>query len=359
MNQLVPRSPSSVVPAGRDVHDAVRDQLVADLTPERLHALASWLDPATFNEALHWLSSAKRRSLDTKRGYADDLVRFTRWVSGQLGGQRPVPLLQVLTHEMLAVWSVYARSQEMAVRTQRRLLGALSSLFTYAGQHGWAIANPVSYEDHASPVGTSDNGRPVGATETISVTAVAKLRAACRDATDHLVFDLLYLHGLRESDVVRIRADNIDRAAGSNLLKVERKGGKWTERRLSDTTLSYLDAVLAGRTTGPLLIHKGAAWTRFKVIDLTRRLARHAELPNPNNLTPHVLRATAITELLNNGQPLAEVQKWADHALPMTTQAYWERSNAVQRDAVLTMDLANRLDTVDARNALPIDETSR
>jgi integrase len=42
----------------------------------------------------------------------------------------------------------------------------------------------------------------------------------------------------------------------------------------------------------------------------------------PAKVTPHVLRATAITALLDVGTPLAEVQKWAGHVRP-ETESYW------------------------------------
>jgi len=52
-----------------------------------------------------------------------------------------------------------------------------------------------------------------------------------------------------------------------------------------------------------------------------------------------LFRATAITALLDAGTPLAEVQKWADHVRPETTEGYWLRANAVKREAALTNDL--------------------
>jgi integrase len=93
----------------------------------------------------------------------------------------------------------------------------------------------------------------------------------------------------------------------------------------------------------------GAPLDRFDVVDITRRLARRARVANPAKVTPHVLRATAITALLNapNSQ-LAEVQKWAGHVRPETTEGYWLRSNAVKRDAALTNDLFAMLDKIDA-----------
>jgi len=326
------------------VHDTVRDQIVHEIGADRLDALHQLLDAPSFNEALHWLSSAKRAAVVTKQGYADDLLKITSWASAHFD-RRPLPLLQIMTYDAVTVWSTYTRAQGMAVRTHRRMLSALSSLFTYAGRHGWAVPNPVSFEDHARPVGTSDNGRPVGATRVLHEGEPAKLSEACRTAEERLVFDLLHLQGMRETEVVKIDAEHIDRNHSPAIVKIERKRGQWVERQLLPSTERHLDEHLAGRNSGAVFIDPktGARRTRHQIIDLTRRLARRAKIPNPGQVTPHVLRATAITDLLDDGAPVQEVQQWAGHASSKTTQAYWERRNSVQRDAALTTQLANRL----------------
>lgn len=345
--ELQRASPAAHLPAvpNRDnVHDIVRDQIVHEIGADRLDALYRLLDGPTVNEVLHWLSSTKRAAIITKQGYADDLVKIATWAVAHFG-RSPLPLLQVLTADAVTIWSTYTRAQGMAVRTHRRMLSALSSLFTYAGRHGWPVANPVSFEDHARPVGTSDNGRPVGATRVLRDGEIAELGKACRTAEERLVFDLLHLQGLRETEVVKIDVEHVDRNHSPATVKVERKRGKWVERQLLQVTQQHLDDHLDGRTAGPVLIDPktGQRRKRHQLIDLTRRLARRAGLPNPATITPHVLRATAITDLLDEGVPVQEVQQWAGHASSKTTQDYWDRRNSVQRDATLTARLASRL----------------
>lgn len=343
--QRVDRTPNlPAVPHRDTVHDIVRDQIVHEIGADRLDALHQLLDAPAFNEVLHWLSSAKRAAVVTKQGYADDLTKIAAWATAHFD-RRPLPLLQIMTPDAITVWSTFTRAQGMAVRTHRRMLSALSSLFTYAGRHGWAVSNPVSFEDHARPVGTSDNGRPVGATRVLRDGETTELFAACQTAEERLVFELLYLQGMRETEVVKIDAEHIDRNYSPAITKIERKRGQWVERQLLPSTERHLDEHLDGRASGPVLVDPktGTRRTRHQIIDLTRRLARRAKIPNPGTVTPHVLRATAITELLDDGVPVQEVQQWAGHASSKTTQAYWERRNSVQRDAALTTQLAERL----------------
>ncbi|EHK86500.1 tyrosine-type recombinase/integrase [Saccharomonospora azurea] len=340
---LEPAPPAVPSPSlsARQVDDAVRHQLVADIGAERLDALSRLLDRTTFGVVLHWLSSYQRRSLDTKRGYADDICRIAEWFSAATG-RHPADLLQAVTFDTVTAWSLYAKSRGWSARTQRRYLSALSSLFDHARRaHRLDVENPVHLPTHAPPIGTSTNGRPPGATRVLDLPEVAAFAAACSSPEEHLVFELLFTQGLRESEVVSLDIDNLDRAHRLPVLSVARKGGRWVRRRLSDAAARQLDVYLDGRRTGPMLVHPdtGLRRDRHQLISITRRLARHARLVEPKKVTPHVLRATAITALLDKGKPLQEVQEWAGHAHASTTRGYWERRNSVQRDAALSATL--------------------
>lgn len=345
MTDLVPLSPA--LPALRDpspVHDAVRDQLIEDIGQDRIAKLLAVVDGTTFTAILHWLSSEDRSAKPTKHRYTEDITAFAWWVGEHLG-VHPVPLLDVLDYDTVTVWTVWARSQGTAVRSRRRVLAAVSSLFGDAAPRGWARSNPVSFRTHAPKVGKSDNGRPAGATRALPPEDVAKMRDAPRNPEEHLTFGLLYELGLRESEVVNLRAENVDRKVVPALLKFQRKRGQWRERQIPPHLQDHLDAHLAGRTEGPILLDPktGKARTRHQLIDLTRRLARRGGVPHSTSVTPHVLRAAAITDLLNAGEPLQQVQKWADHEHATTTQGYWDRSNGVKQDAALTSILATRI----------------
>jgi integrase len=202
----------------------------------------------------------------------------------------------------------------------------------------------VSFDQHAPAKGTSDNGRPAGATRVLPTEDSARLAAAAESPEEHAVVELLYEHGLRESEVIALDVENIDRTAAP-LLRFRRKGGQWKNREIPPNLLGHIAALLDGRTSGPLLVDPktGRRRNRHQIIDLTRRLARRGGVPNPNGVTPHTLRAAAITELLNSGAPLHEVQAWADHKHADTTRGYWERSHGLQRDAALTAQLSARL----------------
>ncbi|MCI2421101.1 tyrosine-type recombinase/integrase [Saccharopolyspora sp. K220] len=340
------------------VDEAIRAQLIIDIGHDRLENLHRNVDRATFNEVLHWLSSHKRGSLETKRGYTEDITRIARWYT-MTTRQYPASLLTGLDFDTMTKWSLYAKSQGWAVRTQRRYLSALSSLFKFARRvHRLPVVNPVSMEAHAPPVGTSTNGRPPGAVRVLDVDQVAAIQAACQTDEEHLVFELLYVHGLRESEICALDVDNIDRSRIPPIVKFQRKGSRWVERQLTEPGVRRLDAYLDGRDTGPLLIDPdtGQRRHRHQIIPITRRLARHAEVSNPAKVTPHVLRGSAITALLDQGKPLQEVQEWADHRHATTTRGYWERRNNLRRDAALSAALLAELAETNAGITRPQED---
>lgn len=361
MTNLVPHSfAAPALRAPSPVHEAVAAQLVEDLigdqrnlAPPRLNrveALRRVVDAATFNAILHWLSGAKRGAILTKRRYAEHVTTFATWACEHYG-MRPVPLLDVLDYDGVTTWTVYARSQGIAVNTQRSLLAAMSSLFGKAAvPRGWAATNPVSFDNHAPAVGRSSDGRPIGAIRVLPMADAVKMRNAARTDEERLVHSLLLRFGMRESEVVGLRAESIDRTVTPAVLNFQRKRGKWAKRQLPSGVLGLVDSVLKGRTSGPILIDPatGRHRNRHYIITISRRLARRGGVPNPHSALPHSLRGTAITALLEAGKPLHEVQRWADHDHASTTQKYWLRASGLQKDAALSATLAALVDDVAA-----------
>jgi len=159
---------------------------------------------------------------------------------------------------------------------------------------------------------------------------------------------LLYEPALRVTEVVGAQVEDLEWGEEVALL-VRRKGGKFVRKQLTTRTADALRAYLGDRAEGPLLLDgRGAPLDRFDVVRIMRRLARRGGVSDPNRVTPHVMRATAITALLDQGTPVQEVQAFAGHADPKTTTGYWERRNGVTRDRVLSERLARQLDEIDA-----------
>ncbi|MFF0371275.1 tyrosine-type recombinase/integrase [Micromonospora sp. NPDC005087] len=89
------------------------------------------------------------------------------------------------------------------------------------------------------------------------------------------------------------------------------------------------------RTTGPVTDHdREKPLTQAAVFATVRRLARAADLPAAEQISPHSLRHSAATAALDDGAPLREVQDFLGHADPRTTRRYDRNRGSLDRSPV-------------------------
>lgn len=349
---------TSLVPAGHagalarpdTIVDEVADHLRAELgsvridgvARDRLDLIAEQCDADTRRAVLAWLMAGKRQSRTTRRAYADD-VRHWATFAAKLG--MPALSLAALTPDHITMWRT---AQEVpddrtgkapAARTVARRLSSLSSLCNHAARHGVAVVNPVDPEDHRPAIDRHDRASATPVLETAEIEAMI---TAADDARDALVVSLLYVAAGRVSEVCA--ADVGDFHDGRTAeLHVVRKGNKRRALSLPPDVAELLAAHVGSRTDGPLLLAAdGSRLDRHDVDRMLTRLGHRAGLlgyvPRKSKgqpVTPHVLRASRITHMVDAGVPLAEVQAYADHADPSTTIGYVERRNAGQRNKQL------------------------
>jgi integrase/recombinase XerD len=145
---------------------------------------------------------------------------------------------------------------------------------------------------------------------------------ACRDLA---MFELMYSSGLRVSELVLIRINDINFEAG--FLRVLGKGSKERvvpmNRRAAEKIKQYLQELrprLLGSRTSPYLFLsvRGAPMTRQRFWQALKQLAELAGL----RISPHAIRHSFATHLLDRGADLRSVQKMLGHSDIATTQIY-------------------------------------
>jgi site-specific recombinase XerD len=146
--------------------------------------------------------------------------------------------------------------------------------------------------------------------------------AAVHNPKHVAILAVAYSAGLRVSEVVRLRLEDLDRGRG--LLQV--RGGKGRKDRctlLSETALALVDAYLAGANPGRWLFpgaRMGCHLTTRTVQKITARARERAGITKP--LTPHVLRHSFATHLLEGGTDVRLIQELLGHASVRTTEIY-------------------------------------
>lgn len=305
---------------------------------DRLDLIAEQCDDDTRRAVIAWLSTGKRRSRNTRRAYADD-IRAWAGFAVELG--MPVLSLAALTPGHITAWRLAQDSRGTGARTVARRLSALSSLCNHAARHGYPVANPVDPEDHRPQIDRHDRST---ATPVLEISDIRAMIGAASDARDVLVLTLLYTLAGRVSEMCAADAADLTDTGRRATLTVTRKGGKRRPLALPPALADLLAAYLDGRTTGPLLLDTaGARLDRHDVDRILTRLGHRAGVGGGRDVTPHVLRASRVTHMVDAGVPLAEVQAYADHADPSTTIGYVERRHADARNERLAAGGADAL----------------
>ncbi|MEM1620181.1 MAG: tyrosine-type recombinase/integrase [Fervidicoccaceae archaeon] len=157
---------------------------------------------------------------------------------------------------------------------------------------------------------------PRGAIEALGEREIRALIASARDFTDVLLVALLYETGLRISELLALRARDVDLERG----EVEVRHGKYGKPRtvfVGPLSRSLLEVALAGREPDDRVI----PLTYNAVYKRLKRLASRAGLDGLP-VRPHVLRHTFATEALRRGMSLIALQRILGHSDVKTTQIY-------------------------------------
>lgn len=286
---------------------------------------AEWLEPF-----LDFLAKERRYSAYTVRNYRQAFEDFHRWL--QAGGKWERGLAALTARDMRDF--VIEGQRRFSRRTLHNHVSGLRAFFRYWQRRGKLARNPFTGVplpklEKALPkfltesqVTTLLNG-PMRLLENQSIDAFTAWR-------DRLVLELLYGGGLRVSEVVALNYGAVDFSAGS--ARVLGKGRKERICPLGRVAIAVAAKFRDGfaRATGPedpvLVTPKHERLTVRAVQLLVKRYLALADLPM--DLSPHKLRHSYATHLLNSGADLRAVQELLGHANLATTQIYTHTSVA-------------------------------
>ena len=252
-------------------------------------------------------------------------------------GAAHVPWQNFRFQHVAAVRSAVA--EEMAPATANKYLAALRGVL----KASWRLGQ-IGTEDYmrAVDVPRVKGSRPP-AGRALEPGEIRRLFAACAaDPTpagfrDGAAFALLYGAGLRRAEAVALRIGDYDRSTGA--LRVIGKGNRQRTAFAAGDARRAVDAWIAvrGHRPGPLLcpIDKAgrlairAVTAQTAMIWLKRRCEQAGIAP----CSPHDLRRTFVSDLLESDADLAIVQRLAGHASPQTTARYDRRGEEAMRRA--------------------------
>lgn len=262
--------------------------------------------------------NARNMAERTRRAYGVDLGQFVEWARG-----RGVALGEV-RHRDVRRYAAELSSEGAASASVGRKLAAIRGFFDFLVRSGRAGQNPADLvaspkrEQKLPRVLRADQVREL--LESIPATTPLEQR-------DRALLELAYSCGLRCEEIVNLDRDSIDFEEGR--LRVLGKGGKERILPVGDPArralAAYVErgrgALLDERREPALFLSKSGR--RLSPSDVTRRLGlwtRQAALAA--GVSPHSLRHSFATHMLEGGADLRTIQELLGHASISTTQVY-------------------------------------
>jgi integrase/recombinase XerD len=271
-------------------------------------------------EYLHFLTIERGLSLNTRESYERDLMRYFSFVKEQ-----GITSWQAVDRFVVVKFISQLQTEKKASTTIMRMVSSLRRFHQFLRQERYTDQDPMQHID--SP--KKQQRLP----QTLSIKEV-ELLIETPDITkplglrDRAILEVMYATGLRVSELIGLKLGNIHLKMG--LLQTIGKGDKERIVPLGDYAIHWIERYL--QEARPLLIKKnpeelflfvnrnGTGLSRQGIWKNLKQIVREAGINKV--VTPHTLRHSFATHLLENGADLRTVQELLGHADISTTQIY-------------------------------------
>lgn len=269
-----------------------------------------------------YLHVERNVSPHTSQAYLRDVSDFCRFVCGdQLDG-----LELSLSHvdkTVVRQWMAALQKKNKKVTVARKV-ASLRSFFNYLNREGMLSANPLMQVR----LPRVERYLPT----TLDIDHIYRLLDQNNDGRpeslrDHAIFELLYSCGLRVGELVALNVADLDRE--EQLVRVMGKGGKERIVPVGSKAMQAIELYLATRShverKQPMFLNRKGA--RLSPRTVQRNLKKTLlKLGLSTSVTPHSLRHSFATHLLDGGADLRAIQEMLGHSSLSTTQKYTQVS---------------------------------
>lgn len=279
---------------------------------------------------LEYLTVELGLSANTRQAYERDLRLFCK----TLGFKNSDALVNV-SREQITGYMTQLKERGLAAATIARKLAAIKAFYRFMTAEGYMDANPAEVVE----AGTKGIKLP----RVLSEDEVVRLLnqpdiTTAEGFRDRTMLEVLYATGMRVSELINLTLDRVD--LNMKYIIAFGKGSKERIVPLGSVAAEFLQQYLekvrpklthAGRNTNIVfLAFGGHELTRQRFWQIIRAYGRKANINKA--LTPHILRHSFATHLLDNGADLRSVQELLGHSDISTTQIYTHLTNKRLRD---------------------------
>lgn len=339
------------------VKRALPPVLVGSVTPENRKRVEDfYFSVASIFEA--WVG--RRKSDHTRRAYRGDVMAFVQFMTWRW----PRDSVELLSASILDVqaWKAQMLQQNAAPKTINRRVSSLSSFFKFLAGAAAEMRLPITVPNpaHAQFI-SRESSDPVDETRALSAARARQLVGmpagdSLVEYRDRAILKFYLYSGARIGTGCKLKVSDFHQDGDEATIRFHLKGGRIKTKGLhyqaAQAIREYIER--AGIESGPLFRPRSSSKSedlaprRITERSMSRLLmaylerlpgAMHeVELPTGEKVrqchySPHSLRATTATLLLDSGVPIEEVQDLLDHKHITTTQIYDKRRRSVRDSA--------------------------
>lgn len=291
----------------------MKEQTLYHCAPDLIPVLERWR---------RYLETEKAYSAHTLRAYDNDLSHFIGFITRHKEIALSLSELAALDIRDFRAWMSCRAIENCSATTRARGLSCIKSFYHWLDRQG-ILHNPV-VKTVTAPKIPKKLPRPLHQKQALEITK-KRTDESWADARDRALFTLLYGCGLRIDEALSL---NISAMPGDNFLRVKGKGNKERQVPILDVVKKAIEdyryACPFSETPDRALflgvrgkrLNQGVAQKAMR--DLRR------EMMLPETATPHALRHSFASHLLQNGANLREIQEMLGHTSLSTTQRYMD-----------------------------------
>ncbi|MFN0081495.1 MAG: tyrosine-type recombinase/integrase [Ferruginibacter sp.] len=280
--------------------------------------------PKQVQDFVDFLHFQKRYSSHTVLSYTNDLFSFFSF----LAKEYPDTEVHQVKTSYIRTWLADMKENEMSSRSLNRKISSLRSFYKYLLKNGIIQSNPVSAV--ISPKMPKRLPQFVAESDTEKLFTVVEYAEGLQGLTEKLVLQVLYFTGMRKAELISLKDANIDQMNAQ--IKVMGKGNKERVIPVNNTLVNDLKyyvaekkRLLPNNESGILFISdNGVRLDPKHIYNIVKKYL--SKVTTISKKSPHVLRHSFATHLMNNGADLNAVKELLGHSSLAATQIYTHNS---------------------------------
>ena len=278
-----------------------------------------------------YLKNERKYPENTITSYLNDLYNYKQYIHDKLLNYK------IINKDEIREYLKYLDKEKKSKSSISRELSALRNFYTFLLHNNIVDNNPFKNIKNPKKDKKLPNFLQTDELQNIFDSIDMSNTLGVRN---RLIIELLYATGIRVSELTSLKLNDID--IHNKEIRITGKGNKERIVYFGDYAKKYLSLyinearyeLLNGNTNNYLLINnKGSELTSRGVELIVNEVVKKAALKH--NISPHVLRHTFATDMLNNGADLKSVQELLGHESLSTTQIYTHITNERLRSVYL------------------------